>query len=69
MDKYKRIIGTVIFNIAETILILLMGILLKLPINYILITYNFTKQLTLSDFWFIIYIEKGKTSNGYAKDF
>lgn len=38
MEKYKRIIGTIIFNIAETILILLMGILLKLPINYILIT-------------------------------
>lgn len=38
MDKYKRILGTIIFNIAETILILLMGILLKLPINYILIT-------------------------------
>ena len=38
MEKYKRILGTIIFNIAETILILLMGILLKLPINYILIT-------------------------------
>lgn len=38
MEKYKKIIGTIIFNIAETILILLIGILLKLPINYILIT-------------------------------
>lgn len=38
MEKYKRILGTIIFNIAETILILLIGILLKLPINYILIT-------------------------------
>ncbi len=38
MEKYKRILGTIIFNIAETILILLMGILLKLTLNNIAMT-------------------------------
>lgn len=37
MERYKRIISTVIFNIAETILIFLIGRILGLEINNILI--------------------------------
>ena len=37
MEKYKRIISTVIFNIAETCLILLVGIVLNLKINNIIL--------------------------------
>ena len=36
MEKYKRIISTVIFNIAETVLILLVGIVLGLEIKNII---------------------------------
>ena len=36
-DKTKNLLSCLIFNIAETILIFLMGRLLGLPINYILI--------------------------------
>lgn len=36
MERYKRIISTVIFNIAETALILLVGIVLGLNINNII---------------------------------
>lgn len=37
MEKYKRIISTLIFNIAETILIFLVGRILGLEINNIII--------------------------------
>lgn len=37
MEKYKPLITTVIFNIAETILIFLVGRMLRLPINNIII--------------------------------
>ena len=37
MEKYKRIISTLIFNIAETILIFLVGRMLGLEINNIII--------------------------------
>ena len=37
MEKYKRIISTLIFNIAETILIFLVGRMLRLEINNIII--------------------------------
>lgn len=37
MEKYKRIIGTLIFNVAETILIFLVGRMLGLEINNIII--------------------------------
>lgn len=36
MERYKRIISTVIFNVAETALILLVGIVLGLNINNII---------------------------------
>lgn len=36
MERYKRIISTIIFNIAETALILLVGIVLGLNINNII---------------------------------
>lgn len=37
-DKTKNLLSSLIFNIAETILIFLMGRLLGLPMNYIIIT-------------------------------
>lgn len=37
MEKINYFLGSLIFNIAETILIFLIGILLELPINYIII--------------------------------
>lgn len=37
MSNKKRLIGTIIFNISETILIFLVGSLLKLPTNSIII--------------------------------
>ena len=37
MEKFRKILPSLIFNIAETIIIALMGILLKLPINYIIL--------------------------------
>lgn len=37
MEKYKKIIGTIIFNIAETLLIILLGIFFKLSITHIII--------------------------------
>lgn len=37
MERYKRIISTVIFNIAETCLILLIGVVLGLKINNIIL--------------------------------
>ena len=36
-DKAKNLLSSLIFNIAETILIFLMGRLLSLPVNYIII--------------------------------
>ena len=36
-DKTKNLLSSLIFNIAETILIFLMGRLLSLPVNYIII--------------------------------
>lgn len=38
MSRFKRVFGSIIFNIAETVLILLIGKLLNLPINYIIAT-------------------------------
>lgn len=37
MEKFKKIFPSLIFNIAETVIIVLMGVLLKLPINYIVL--------------------------------
>ena len=37
MEKFKKIFPSLIFNIAETAIIVLMGVLLKLPINYIVL--------------------------------
>lgn len=37
MKKFKKIFSNLIFNFAETMIIILIGSLLKLPINYILI--------------------------------
>ena len=36
-DKTKNLLSSLIFNVAETILIFLMGRLLSLPVNYIII--------------------------------
>ena len=36
MNEKKKFLSSLIFNIAETILIVLIGVLFKLPINYIL---------------------------------
>ena len=36
-DKMKNLLSSLIFNVAETILIFLMGRLLSLPVNYIII--------------------------------
>lgn len=38
MSRFKRVFSSIIFNIAETVLILLIGKLLNLPINYIIAT-------------------------------
>lgn len=38
MEKYKRIIGTIIFNIAETVLIILLGLLLELSFTNVIMT-------------------------------
>lgn len=37
MEKFKKIFPSLIFNIAETVIIVLVGVLLKLPINYIVL--------------------------------
>lgn len=37
MEKFKKIFPSLIFNIAETVIIVLMGVLLKLSINYIVL--------------------------------
>ena len=37
MEKFKYIFGSLFFNIAETILIFLVGKLLGLPTNFIII--------------------------------
>lgn len=37
MEKYKKILGSLFFNISETLLIFLLGRLLNLPLNYIII--------------------------------
>ena len=37
MERFKKILPSLIFNIAETVIIALMGILLKLPINYVVL--------------------------------
>ena len=37
MEKFKEIFPILIYNIAETIIIALMGVLLKLPINYVIL--------------------------------
>lgn len=37
MEKYKKIFGNLFFNFSETMLILLLGRLLNLPLNYIII--------------------------------
>lgn len=37
MERFKKILPSLIFNLAETVIIALMGILLKLPINYIVL--------------------------------
>ena len=38
MEKFKKIFPTIIFNVAETSIVVLMGILLNIPINYIILT-------------------------------
>ena len=48
MEKFKEILPSLIFNLAETLIILLMGILMKLPINYIILvmlTFMITRGL------------------------
>ena len=37
MSRFKVIVGSLIFNIAETSLIFLTGLLLELPINHIIL--------------------------------
>lgn len=37
MEKFKKIFPSLIFNIAETAIIVLTGILLQLPVNYIIL--------------------------------
>lgn len=37
MERFKKILPSLIFNISETVIIALMGILLKLPINYVVL--------------------------------
>ena len=37
MEKFKKFLPTIIFNIVETITVVLMGMLLKLPVNYIIL--------------------------------
>lgn len=36
MEKFKKILPSLIFNIAETIIVYLMGVLLNIPIQYII---------------------------------
>lgn len=48
MEKFKEILPSLIFNLAETLIILLMGMLLKLPISYIvlvMLTFMITRGL------------------------
>lgn len=48
MEKFKKILPSLIFNIAETIIIALMGVLMKLPINCIvlvMLTFMITRGL------------------------
>jgi len=48
MKRFKEILPDLIFNLAETALIVLMGMLLKLPINHIIliiITFIITRGL------------------------
>lgn len=48
MENFKKILPSLIFNIAETAIIILMGMLLKLPINYIvlvMLTFMLTRGL------------------------
>lgn len=37
MEKIRKNLGTIIFNVVETLIILLIGLALSLPINYIII--------------------------------
>lgn len=48
MEKFKKILPSLIFNLAETMIIALMGMLLKLPIGYIvlvMLTFMITRGL------------------------
>lgn len=48
MENLKKILPSLIFNIAETAIIVLMGMLLKLPVNYIILvmlTFMITRGL------------------------
>ena len=48
MEKIKKLIPCLIFNFAETALIILAGMLLKLPVNYIILvtlTFMITRGL------------------------
>lgn len=48
MEKFKKNLPSLIFNLAETIIVVLMGMLLQLPINYIilvLLTFMITRGL------------------------
>lgn len=38
MERFKKILPSLIFNIAETVIIALMGTVLNVPINYIILT-------------------------------
>ena len=37
MEDFKKHLPTIIFNIVETVIVILMGMLLKLPVNYIIL--------------------------------
>ena len=37
MERLKKIFPDLIFNVAETVIIVLMGMSLKLPINYVIL--------------------------------
>ena len=37
MENFKRVLPSLIFNVAETAIIVLMGVLMKLPIAYIIL--------------------------------
>ena len=56
MEKMRNILGTLIFNIAETILILLTGILFKLPIEHIL-TIMFTFMISRGFFGKVLHFK------------